>query len=306
MMTRPNRLGPLLLMMMVPAMLMGCRAGGGKVDVAKLGPPPSTQEIAQRHNDRIAPLDTLWARVSVRAKGRYDDGEAYEEQGEGHLQIARPGRISLSIGKLGETYFVFGASPEAYWSFNLADSDRRVMLVGDMQQVTRGKAAALGLPVHPAEIIALSGLAPIDMATAGGTRWRDDGKAVGIRVPAQSGDEWGSIILWFDVSSATVIQAQAFDEYNELIATAELTRYKDAVVPGALPVSVPGKVEITTPSDDGFVRIELSEPQRRDIRPVVFQPERLERAYRVHEVIDLDEEAQAAPDDAEQPAEPAP
>lgn len=280
------RFSPLLLSFLLPLLLLvGCSAPK-KVDVSKLGPPPSTQDLAQRHNERIAPLDTLWARVSVRAKGTYDDGTTYEEQGEGHLQIVQPDSVSLSIGKLGETYFVFGASPTAYWSVNLANSDRKVMLVGDMQQVTRIKANALGLPVHPAEIIALSGLAPINLATAGGTQWRDDGKAVGIRVPGQ----WGSMILWFDVSTATVVQAQAFDDNNTLLATAELTRYKDAAVPGALPVSVPGKVEITTPADDGFVRIELSEPQRRDIRPMVYRPEVLERSYRIDEVIDLDEE----------------
>lgn len=293
MMMRLNRLVPLLCVLVVTLslpLLTGCSTPK-KIDVSKLPPPPSTQELAERHNQRIAKLDTLWARVSVRAKGRYDDGSGYEEQGEGHLQIVQPESVSLSIGKLGETYFVFGAAPESYWSINLADNDRKVMLVGDMQQVTRIKANALGLPVHPAEIIALSGLSPIDLSTAGGTRWRDDGKAIGIRVPGQ----WGSIILWFDPRTEIVLQAQAYDEYNELIATADLSRYKDATIPGQLPVQVPGKVEITTPNEEGFVRIELSEPQRRDIRAMVFQPQRLQRAYRIDELIDLDEELDDEP-----------
>jgi hypothetical protein len=264
--------------------LLGC-SSTGKVDVSKLPDPPSTQELVDAHNDRIANLDTLWARVSVRAKGTYDDGTGYEEQGEGHLQIARPDRISLSIGKLGETYFVFGASESQYWSFNLADADRKVMLVGAMDQVTRAKANALGLPVHPSELIELSGLSDIELTQAGGTRWREDGDAVGFSTPAR----WGSTMTWFDPRTMLVVQTQAFDEQGELIATAEMSRYKDAEVPGALPVQVPGKIEITTPNDEGFVRIETSEPRRRDIRPMVFQPERLKRAYRVDEVIDLDE-----------------
>jgi hypothetical protein len=265
-------------------LMLGC-SSTGKVDVSKLPDPPSTQELVQGHNARIATLDTLWARVSVRAKGTYDDGTTFEEQGEGHLQIARPDRISLSIGKLGETYFVFGASESQYWSFNLADADRKVMLVGAMDNVTRDKAAALGLPVHPSELIPLSGLASIDLGQAGGTRWRDDGDAFGFTTPAR----WGTTMTWFDPSTLLVVQTQAFDEQGELIATAEMSRYKDAEVPGALPVQVPGKIEITTPGDDGFVRIETSEPRRRDIRPMVFQPQRLQRAYRVDEIIDLDE-----------------
>lgn len=274
----------LLMLMSSMLILAGC-SSTGKVDVAKLPDPPSTQELASIHNERIAALDTLWARVSVRAKGTYDDGTGYEEQGEGHLQIVRPDRISLSIGKLGETYFVFGASESQYWSFNLADADRKVMLIGAMDQVTPGKAAALGLPVHPSQLIALSGLSTIDLSQAGGTRWRDDGDAYGFATPAR----WGTTVTWFDPRTNLVVQTQAYNEYNELIATADMSRYKDAPVPGALPVQVPGKIEITTPNDNGFVRIETSEPQSRDIRPMVFEPARLERAYRVDEVIDLDE-----------------
>ncbi len=276
-----NRFVLCLLSMMV---MLGC-SSTSKVDVDKLPAPPSTQELVEAHNARIATLETLWARVSVRAKGTYEDGTGYEEQGEGHLQIVRPDRVSLSIGKLGETYFVFGASESQYWSFNLADADRKVMLIGSMDQVTRGKAAALGLPVHPSELIPLSGLASIDLSQAGGTRWREDAKAYGFSTPAR----WGSTMTWFDPRTKHVVQTQAYDEYNELIASAEMSRYKDAQVPGELPVQVPGKIEITTPNDSGFVRIETSEPQARTIRAMVFEPERLQRAYRVDEVIDLDE-----------------
>ncbi|MEZ6163481.1 MAG: hypothetical protein R3B67_03495 [Phycisphaerales bacterium] len=277
--------------------MFGCK-NTGKIDVSKLPAPPSTQELAEAHNQRIAPLETLWARVSVRAKGTYDNGDPFEEQGEGHLQILMPDRVSLSIGKLGETYFVFGASPEQYWSFNLADSDRKLLLVGDMSKVTRVKAAALGLPVHPAELIALSGVAPVELSRAGGTQWRSDGKAYGFQSPTQ----WGSIVTWFDPSTGLVSQTQAFDEFGALIASAELTRYKDAAVSGALPVQVPGKIEITTPNDEGFIRIELSGPETREIRGIVFQPDRLQRNYRVDEVIDLDE----ALDEPAPATEPAP
>lgn len=284
----------LLLVLAVLPATVGC-SSTGKVDISKLPDPPSTKTLVDRHNERLANLETLWARVSVRAKGTYDDGSTYEEQGEGHLQIVRPDRISLSIGKLGETYFVFGASESQYWSFNLADADRKVMLIGAMDKVTRGKAAALGLPVHPSELIPLSGLSRIELAQAGGTRWREDGKAVGFITPAS----WGTTATWFDPSTMLVVQTQAFDEYGELIATAELSRYKDASIPGQAPVQVPGKIEITTPNDDGFVRIETSGPEAREIRSMVFQPERLQRGYRVDEVIDLDEPADDSPDQAQ-------
>lgn len=288
-----------LLAMLV--MLTGCKTTS-KVDVSKLGPPPSAQELAALHNGRVAGLPTLWARVSVRARGTYDDSSTFEEQGEGHLQIVKPDRISLTIGKLGETYFSFGANENRYWSFDLSSSDRKTMLIGDLAQVTPEKAAALGLPVHPAELITLTGIAPIELARAGGTRWSDDGKSVGISVPSR----WGGFTLWIDPRTGLVVRAQAFDRDDRLIATAVLSRYKAAAVPGAPAVMVPGKVEITSPDERGFIRIELSGPESRDIRPMSFDPDRLKRAYRVNETIDLDASFQE-PDDAPEPtAEPNP
>ncbi len=265
-------------------MITGC-ASPGKIDVSKLGPPPSTQELAAGHNQRVDQLDTLWARISIRAKGTYPDGKGYEEQGEGHLQIDKPENVSLSIRKLGELYFAYGANSEQYWSFDLLNSERKLMLIGQLDQVTQDKAAILGLPIHPGELIALSGLMPIDLAGAGGSRWAEDGKSVGVSVPSS----WGAFTLWIDPRTELVVRSQAFDRNGDLIATAHLSRYKLAQVPGAQPVMVPGKIELRTPGDEeGFVRIELSEPASKDIRPMVFDPNRLKRAYRVDEVIDLD------------------
>lgn len=268
----------------VPTMiLIGCSAPG-KVDISKLGAPPATTELARVHNARVEPLSNLWARVSVRAKGTYSDGEFFEEQGEGHLQLVKPSNVSLTIGKLGETYFAFGANDEHYWSFDLSNSDNKTLLIGQLDQATPEKVAALGLPVHPSELAALSGLMPIDLARAGGSRWADDGKSVGVSVSSK----WGSFTLWIDPKTSLVVRSQVFDQDGELIATAGLSRYKEASVPEFGNVMVPGKIEITTPDEEGFVRIELSEPRSKPIRSIVFDPMKLLRAYRVEETIDLD------------------
>jgi hypothetical protein len=268
----------------LPALiLVGCTSPD-KVDVSKLGPPPSTTELAAMHNARIKPISTLWARVSVRAKGTYSDGDSYEEQGEGHLQISKPSKVSLTIGKLGETYFAYGANAQQYWSFNLSNSDNKTLLIGNLDQASPEKSAALGLPVHPSELIALSGLMPIDLARAGGTRWADDGKSVGVTVPSH----WGSFTLWIDPRTNLAVSSQVFDHADNLVATASLSRYKDAAVPEHGFVLVPGKIEITSPNDTGFVRIEISEPSSKAIRSIVFDPNKLARAYRVDETIDLD------------------
>jgi hypothetical protein len=289
------RIGWIALLMI----LTGC-SGTGKVDVSKLDPPPSTLELAQAHNERVASLPSLWARISLRAKGTYADGESYEEQGEGHLQLVKPNNISLTIGKLGETYFAFGANADQYWSFDLSNSDHKTVLVGQLDQATPEKASALGLPVHPAELIALTGLMPIDLANAGGTRWADDAKSVGISMPSR----WGSVTLWFNPRTSLVVRSQAYNQSGNLVATASLSRYKEASIKGHSPIMVPGKIEITTPTtpndnDTGFIRIELSEPRSKAIRPIVFDPSKLIRSYRVDETIDLDAAFENAPETSE-------
>ncbi|MBL4699215.1 MAG: hypothetical protein JKX70_10315 [Phycisphaerales bacterium] len=274
----------LVVCALVPAVFMlGC-SSTKKIDVSKLGPPPSTLELAEKHNQRIKPLGTLWARISLRAKGEYPDGKSYEEQGEGHLQIDKPNNISLTIGKLGETYFAFGANSEEYWSFDLSNSDHKLAMIGKLDLATPEKIEALGLPVYPGELIALTGLMPIDMSRAGGSRWADDGKSVGVSVPSR----WGSFTLWFNPKTSLVVRSQVFNHDGELIATASLSRYKDASIPDYGTILVPGKIEVTNPNDDGWVRIELSGPRSKPIKPRVYQPQKLKRAYRVDETIDLD------------------
>ena len=255
-----------------------------KVDLKKLGPPTSTVELANSHNQRVEALETLWARISLRAKGTYDNGDSYEEQGEGHLQIVKPDKLSINIGKLGETYFVFGANSELYWSFDLSNGDHKTALIGRLDLATPEKIEALGLPVHPAELIGLTGLMPIDLASAGGTRWAEDGKSIGLTMPSR----WGSLTLWFDPRTELVVRSQAFNLDGELIATASLSRYKKAAVPEHMPIMVPGKIEITSPGDSGWVRIELSGPRSKAINARVYQPAKLIRAYRIDESIDLD------------------
>ena len=254
------------------------------IDPKALGPVPSTLELAASYNERIEPLDSFWARISIRAKGRYDDGSSFEEQGTGHLQIQRPGNISLTIRKLGELYFAYGSNSEQYWAINLVEKEHKTMQIGRIDQVSARKAAIVGMMVHPGQLGTLMGLEPIDLTRAGGTQWSPDGKSVGV----SSSSPWGTYTLWIDPRTYHAVKSEAFDRNGSLIAVVSLTRYTKAVVPGGQPIEVPGKVEIRYPNDDGFVRIEISEPAKKTIRPMVFNPNKLKRAYRIDELIDLD------------------
>ena len=106
---------------------------------------------------------------------------------------------------------------------------------------------------------------------------------------------WGALTLWFDPKTELVVRSQAFDHTGELIASALLSRYKDAAVPEYGQVLVPGQIEITSPDDRGWVRIELSGPRSKPINPRVFQPEKLLRMNRVDDAVDLDKAFDQAP-----------
>ncbi len=247
--------------------------------------------IVETHNERVAQIDRVWARVSVRIKGTDARGSSFEEQGEGHLQVTRPTSVSLTIGKLGETYFAYGSSDERYWMFDLSNSDQRVALVGAIQNLTPTRAEEIGLSVHPGDLISSLGIEPLDPDQIVETRWQLEEELVVISQPSR----WGVTEYWFDPRTALVVWVVSLDEAGDRIAETGLSRYKDMLDDQRREtgVMIPGKVEIKRSGISGeFVRIELSEPSQRSIKPMVYNPDRLKRAYRIHETIDLDAPAE--------------
>ncbi len=257
-----------------------------RFDPSTAPPPPSASGLIAMHNDRVQMLDRVWARVSVRAEGKDPRGEKFKEQGEGHLQIMRPDRFSLTIGKFEKTYFTLGANAEQYWTMDLSKSDNRLAMIGLQRLATAEKLDALGVPIHPHEMITLLGIVPIDPNAETTSRWSPDGQAVGIELPAK----WGSVAIWFDAKTFTVSRTQAINDAGEVIASAKMWRYKPlaGLDPGEQGFA-PGVIEVRAAGFDGFVRIEVSDPQSKAIRPVVFQPEKLSKIHRIHETIDLDQ-----------------
>lgn len=279
---------PLLML----SLALGACSGGGGSGRVNAADPALVERVVAAHNARVERIDTLWARVSVRVRGLDARGERFEEQGEGHLQIVPPSSASLTVGKLGETYFAYGANAERYWMFDLSDSDRRAALVGELAEVSRAKAQALGLSVHPSDLVQSVGLERIDPDAVREARIEEGMLVLGVEA------RWGRSECWFSTDPIELRWVVSMDEDGRVLARTELSRPKDLLETNRLPsgVRVPGQVEITTPGDeDGYVRIELSEPMLRSIRGVVYDFDRLLRAYRVSEVFDLDTHAETGP-----------
>ncbi|MBO6512815.1 MAG: hypothetical protein JJ974_02470 [Phycisphaerales bacterium] len=249
--------------------------------------------IIQTHNERVEQIDRVWARVSVRIKGTDARGKGFEEQGEGHLQVTRPSSVSLTIGKLSETYFVYGSSDERYWMFDLTDSDQRVALIGAVENLTPDRAEEIGLSVHPGDLISSLGIEPLDPERIVSTRWQLEEELVVIAQPSR----WGVTEYWFDPRTALVVWVVSLDDTGSRIAETGLSRYKDLLDDQRRDsgIKIPGKVEMKRSGTSGeFVRIELSEPSQKAIKSMVYNPDRLKRSYRIHETIDLDAPAEPA------------
>lgn len=285
----------LLGLMLLVLTVTGCSAPKRPAEL------PPRAAIVDAHNARIGAADRLWSRASVRVEGRDAEGSKFGEQGEGHLQVERPDRVAVTVGKLGEVYFALGSNESRYWLIDVSDSDRRVMVSGDQSLATPEKAAALGLPVHPRDIPMLLGLEPLDPSAVAGPAWDEDDRAV-LRVPTR----WGSAALRYDPRSLDLVGSTAFDANGAVLADATLGLHGPVLdANGTLPVGrMPQRAEIRVPGFDGFVRMQLGEPRVRDINAAVFNPDRLARAYRVGERIDLD--AEDSPEPTDDTAAPAP
>lgn len=281
-------IGVLLLAVSIAVCLIGAGCSSSPKGRTVVVNDVLVEALIEHHNERVSEIDRLWARVSVRIKGTDARGNGFEEQGEGHLQVTRPDSVSLTIGKLGETYFAYGSNSERYWMFDLSDSDRRVALIGAVEHLDPARAEEIGLSVHPGDLISALGIEPIDPDQVLETRW-DLGEELVVIVNAS---RWGSTEYWFDPATGLVMRVISLDSDGGQIAVTGLSRYKPLLDDNrrATDVKVPGKVEVTKSGKGGeFVRIELSEPSQRTIKPMVYNPDRLVRAYRIHEVVDLDQ-----------------
>lgn len=275
----------------VLAVLAGCAS-----DRPDPAPAPSTvvpvdpEAITAAWNARVADLDRLWARVTLVVNTVDAEGEPVREQAEGHLQIERPRRVALSLGKLGETYLYLGSNDERYWWIDAIDRDNRVGVLGRHELVTPRKAAALGVPVHPLDLVELIGILPLPDNTT-----------------FTNGDEPGTIdatrpvgaaeLTWvLDAESYTPRRAVLTGPEGEVLLEAEHEAYQFARVRDDLAARprVPGRVVVNVPSIPARVRLALYEPENKPIKPVAFDQERLFRAFRVDTVHDLDETAESA------------
>lgn len=253
---------------------------------------PAYEDIARRYNlERVRYLDRVSARANILITYYDEEGNEKTEDPEGRLQVVRPNKLALSLGKAGQTMFWLGCDPEQYWWLDLSDKSKRIAAIGRHENFTDATAQRIGLPIKPLDLIRVLGVIPLDPAAKGATQWSNDRKLVGVTSPI--GDR-GFQRLWIEPGTLRPTMVEVFDRDREKILVAEhegeerVEILRD--VPGAsmLRVFMPSRVHITHLPTDTRARLTLSGVKDGPITDKAFDLRVLLEKYPVDKAIDLD------------------
>jgi hypothetical protein len=298
-----SRYASAFLVGIAAALLGGCAQHKPVPEPLPTIEPPSARAFAAAHNARVAPIARLWSRTTLWIRGTDARGEPLDENVEGHLMLELPRNLSLTVKKLGETYFVLGSSADQYWWFDLS-ADPRTALVGVHAQATRERVRDFGLPVLPLELIELLAITPIDEAALTDprttVRWVSAREAEAtFPMPA------GTRTIRFGRSSLEPSRVELRDDKGRVVAAADLSGFEPTPVRG---VGGDGprfqrRVDAYLPEIAGLsaggtrirVTIDLFEPENRPINPANFDLRELLTRHRVASLSPIDPAPENAP-----------
>jgi len=274
------------------ALLAGCACQGcGLTDEG--GPPiergaaPSFEEVALKYNARVAGLDRLWARTTVRYWGVDGEGKKVDEAGEGYLQLIRPRRLFFSVGKVGETGFQLGSDDSRYWWI---DVQNKSATVGTHARATPDVLSRSGVPVHPLDLIEVLGVTELVRAPGvRGPEWTSGGRRLQVAVPGRWG---GTRAIFLDPERFEPVEIQLLDSAGKMLARAELSEYASIETPreSAVPARLATRAMISVPPRKSEIRLTLFDPENKGARILdrSFQFERLAKEYSVERIRELD------------------
>ena len=273
--------------------LAGCTTTQTKPKFERPEVMPSYTQTAARFNARVERLDKVWASTVVTIRTPKESGGTRIDQAEGYLQIEQPDKTSLSIMKLGETYFYLGSDDVGYWWLDLSDRERKVALYGLHAEATPAIVAELGLPVHPQELLDLFGLTRLPERTdgenktstvaPGSTEWDEERGMIRVVLPAK----WGTRALWLDPVTMAPQRAELRDARGRPRAICEMARYTSVPVrgDGRVPPKIASQYRVEFPASEARATIELYGTMNKPISPRAFDFENLVESYGVDEVI---------------------
>ncbi len=261
-----TRLAILLLAVIAATLLPACgeqpvKSSDKGVVSKPMKPAPSYENIARAQSLRVADLDRLWARATLRLYTIDKDGDTNEEEADGHVQYIRDRKLFLAVKKLGETYFQLGSNDTLFWWIDLSDSDHKAALVGEHAKATPKTAARFGLPVHPLDLIDVLCLLPFPDRPITSPNWTPDGRYV--RVTLQG--RWGQRSVFLDPKTLVPRRVEAFDARGALVLSATMNEDEPVKVKGLEKTSatIATEIEIDVPASKTRAKMSLHDPENR-------------------------------------------
>ncbi|WP_428389600.1 hypothetical protein [Mucisphaera sp.] len=279
----------LALLLLTCLLMTGCRNRPPVVDQAQFLPPtiknppalPTYQAAAEAHNRRVDQLDRLWAATSVRLEWVEDD-DRKAEQGDGNLLMIRPDRLALTVGKLGHVRLWAGMNPDADFLFDLRDG-------GTLYLHQRSPGMPYGLlppdlpvPLQPRDMPWLLGVMPLPPT----------GHIESLRGYWLLEPDDVPIRLLLDPYTAEPLR---IDRIGPNGRSDVIALHRDSSLVGGLsgqPVSIARRLEIMENGKEARIDLELdrlrvgSEAESR-LRPAAFDLDRLIRAHKPDEIVDI-------------------
>jgi hypothetical protein len=248
----------------------------------------SYDQAASRFNARVERLDRVWSRVNITLRSPKESGGTSVDHAEGHLQIEQPDRTSLSVTKLGETYFYMGSDGEGYWWLDMSDRDRKTALYGRHEDATPELVAELGLPVHPRELLDLFAITPLpvrsegELVSPGNLDWDDKLGMLRITSPAM----WGARVVWFEPVTMAPQRVELRDQRGQTRAICDMGRYISAPVrgDGRVPPKLASQYKVKMPTTGVRVTLELYGAENKPINPRAFDFKGLVESYGIDEI----------------------
>lgn len=281
--------------MLVPAMLV--LAACGDTNKPDPNPPvpsdpkltlagPEYSTVAAGFNANVEPLKTFFASTIVRMKWIDRDEQRRNEQGEGRLQVMRPDRVAMSVGKVGEVFFWLGCDAQRYWWFDLSDKPR-TLFVGTHDRYETSAARRVGVVVPPRDLVCLLGIVPLP-EQGGLTQYSSDKKLIGVTTNLPSGQRQR---MWLNPVSWLPVKIELYNTFGDLELVADLSQPDSVDIRG-----YPNKPTINTRAIIGHqasrseITIDLSDMQdgKDRIVPEAFNLNLLAQRLRAEKAYDLD------------------
>lgn len=276
--------------------LAGCESPDASDQPAKpaaASPPASLAtypEAANAYNRRVARLDRVWARTTLRVEGVEEGGDKIDEQAEGNLQFIRDRRLALTVTKVGEPIYYLGSNDDQFWWLDIRQNRRA--LVGDHADATAKSVAQFGVPVLPLDLIELLGLLPLDPAAAGFVRQ----SAAGTELFYPSRSVVVAMLLDTKTLEPKIIELRT--QKGQSLLRAELLKYKPVLVPGGgAPPTMATWYKIAIGGSQTKIDIRIYDAENRGdrMKDAPYKLETLLRAYRIDDVEYVQPDGSLAP-----------